>query len=202
MSGTSYQICRHGCCDESVGPIHQSTTDDQHGCRGTRGEIKPSGAGSSRTWHPASPARVWTLLSLTSISCASPFSHGDPTQRAGNPHPPAPCPKFSLEPGSRGGAEAGECTEPSITTSARGAGCTTELLTYGCANAVLTHVVIQEQLEKRHQVNTAAPAVLPSVILAAAAWEWDGQCRDLNDSKQQLGCGAESTPDPHIPLAG
>lgn len=113
-----------------------------------------------------------------------------------------PAPNSAWEPGSRGGAEAGECTEPSITTSARGAGCTTELLTYGCANAVLTHVVIQEQLQKRHEVNTAAPAVLPSVILAAAAWEWDGQCRDLNDSKQQLGCGAESTPDPHIPLAG
>lgn len=93
---TSYQICRHRCCDERVGPIHQSTTDDQHRCRGTREEIKSLGAGSSRTWDPSSPACVWTLLTHASTSCASPFPHGDPSQQAVNTHPTPPPPKFSL----------------------------------------------------------------------------------------------------------
>lgn len=41
----------------------------------------------------------------------------------------------------------------SIATAVTGAGCTVELLTYGCANAILTHMVIKEQLEKRHRGN-------------------------------------------------
>lgn len=128
-----YQICRNRCRDESVGPVNQSAADDQHryeerdGHGGTREEIKSLSAGSSRTSGPSSPARV-----RTSLSCASsPFSPGDPTQQAANPHPAPPSPKIpDREPGSREEIKAGESAASPLAPSVTAAGCTEELLTY------------------------------------------------------------------------
>lgn len=95
IQGATHQICRNCCRDESVGPINQSTADNQHRCeersgrRGTREEIKSLSAGSSGTLG-------LSALSCASVSCSSPFSPGDPTQQAANAHLEPPSPNSGL----------------------------------------------------------------------------------------------------------
>lgn len=85
-------------------------------------------------------------------------------------------------PSSSGEIKAGESPASPIAPGVTAAGCAAELLTYRCANAVLANVIIQEQLEKRHEISQLW---LFQLFSQAFSSRYDSEGGDPNYNRRQ-----------------